>query len=574
MAESYFKSLMYGDMLNSPGYEVEFAVGLSYSLDLEALISVPISFGMLGDSEDFVKQSPACLLAAIRKSSDKIAVFCNPSSIKVPRDCRTVYSLLENSIFPVKQKGNFHPKLWAIQEVNKEGRRRIKLVVLSRNLTFDDSLDVVVTLTGDVTGSVRNKSKYMPVVNLLDWVAKFATQKKREKVRKLCDNICCIDKFAVDEPFDDYEFYAFNPAVNGLMNQEEVYDEMQGRDMIVFSPFIDEKTLNWLFEKANRKHLVTRRNNITQNVHDIMGLGNIFAVNESLIDDEETKVDLHAKMYFVSKGGNNNLYLGSANATHSAFNRNTELLLRLHYIPYKASFDKFKETMLGEEENQYVPIDTIFADECTRVLTDEEIAFGEAIRNIDHAKVVKTGDQYDTIVYFKKCGWNVHVSISPLQGLANKPSVEISAETKISGMLLKDLSEFYILTAGKDPKTQQRSVVKIRTEGIPEERDNAIFQSIVDTENKFINYVSILLSDHPQETLFNEKEQERLLGKKVLGKDSSATTSLYEEMLNTVSNDPDRLDIIKQDLDKFGDKVPESFKTMLDVFLEARKYVR
>ena len=565
---------MYGDMLNSPGYDVEFAVGLTYSLDLEALISVPISFGMLGDSEDFARQSPTCLLAAIRKSSDKIAVFCNPSSIKVPKDCRKVYSLLEKSVFPVKQKGSFHPKLWAIQEINKKGHRRIKLVVLSRNLTFDDSLDIVVSLTGDVTGTIRNKSKYMPVVNLLDWVAKFASPKKREMVRKLCENFRTVDKFFVDEPFDDYEFYAFNPAVNGLMNQEDIYDEMQGRDMIVFSPFIDEKTLNWLFEKASRKHLVTRRNNITQNVHNLMGSGNIFAVNESLIDDEETKVDLHAKMYFVSKGGNNNLYLGSANATHSAFNRNTELLLRLHYIPYKASFDKFKETMLGEEENQYVPVDTIFADNCTRVLTDEEIAFSEAIRNIDHAKVVKTGDQYDTIVYFKKSGWNVYVSISPLQGPANKPSIEVSAETKISGMLLKDLSEFYILTVGKDPKTQQRSVIKIHTEGIPEERDNAIFQSIVDTENKFINYVSILLSDHPQETLFNEKEQERLLGKKVLGKDSSATTSLYEEMLNAVSNDPDRLDIIKQDLDKFGDKVPKSFKTMLDVFLEARKYVR
>ncbi len=574
MADSYFKSLMYGDMLNSPGYEVEFAVGLTYSLDLETLISVPISFGMLGDSEDFAKQSPACLLAAIRKSSDKIAVFCNPSSIKVPRDCRTVYSLLENSIFPVKQKGNFHPKLWAIQEVNKEGCQRIKLVVLSRNLTFDDSLDIVVTLTGDVTGSVRNKSKYMPVVNLLDWVAKFASPKKREMVRKLCDSLCRVDKFVVDEPFDDYEFYAFNPAINGLMKQENVYDEMQGRDMIVFSPFIDEKTLKWLFEKANRKHLVTRRNNITQNVHDLMGLGNIFAVNENLIDDEEAKVDLHAKMYFVSKDGNNNLYLGSANATHNAFNRNTELLLRLHYMPYKASFDKFKETMLGEEENQYVPVDTIFADDCARELTAEEIAFGEAIRNIDHAKVVKTGDQYDTIVYFKKCEWDVDVFITPLQGPANKPYIEVSAETKISGMLLKDLSEFYILTAGKDPKTQQRSVVKIRTEGIPEERDNAIFQSIVDTENKFINYVSILLSDHPQEILFNEKEQERLLGNKVLGKDSSVTASLYEEMLNAVSNDPDRLDIIKQDLNKFGNKVPESFKTMLDVFLEARKYVR
>ena len=571
MAESYFKNLMYGDMLNSPGYEVEFAVGLTYSLDFDALISVPMSFGLLGDSEELLKQSPAYLLAAIRKSSDKMAVFCNQSSIKVPKECRTVYSLLENSIFPVKQRGNFHPKLWAIQEKDKNGHHRIKLVVLSRNLTFDDSLDIVVTLTGDVTGTVRNKQKYMSVVELIEWTAKFATPKKREKVRKLCDMIRCVDKFSVEEPFDDYEFYAFNDK---LLNQESVQDEMQGRDMIVFSPFVDEKSLSWLFAKANRKHLVTRRTFITSDVCELMGPGNIYAVNENLLDDEETSVDLHAKMYFVSKDGNNNLYLGSANATHSAFNRNTELLLRLHYMPYKCSFDKFKESMLGEEQKQYVPVDGVFADNNARKLTDEEIAFADAIRNIEGARIVKKENNYDTIVSFKKSEWNVEVSIKPLQGPANRSSLKVSAQITLSGMLLKDLSEFYIIIAGKDPKTQVRSVVKIRTEGIPEERDNAIFQSIVDTENKFINYVSFLLSDHPQEYIFCESEQEKLFHKTASGNDVPVTTTLYEDMLSAISNDSSRLDIVKQDLDKFGDKVPESFKALFDVFMESKKYLR
>lgn len=571
MANSYFKKLMYGDMLNSPGYEVEFAVGLTYSLDLDALISVPLSFGMLGDSEHLLKQSPAYLLAAIRKSSDKMAVFCNLGNIKVPKECRIVYSLLEDCIFTVKQRGNFHPKLWAILEKNKEGKRRIKLVVLSRNLTFDDSLDIVVTLTGDVTGSVKNRKKHMPVIDLLDWVAKSAPQRKRDKVRKLCEAMRFVDKFVVDEPFDDYEFYTFNDK---LMNQKNVQEEMQGRDMIVFSPFIDEMSLKWLFEKANRKHLVTRRNYVSENICQLMGPGNVFAVNESLIDDEETKIDLHAKMYFVSKDGNNNLYLGSANATNNAFNRNTELLLRLHYMPYKCSFDKFKETMLGDEENQYVPLDGSFSDDCSRSWTVEEIAFSKAVRNIDCAKVKKNGLLYDTEVYFKKCEWEIDVVIEPLQGAANKPKISISTKTVLPGMRLKDLSEFYIITAGKNSKSNVKAVVKIPTEGIPEERDSSIFQSIVDTENKFINYVSFLLSENPQEFLFNEEEQRKILGKSISNHDVPVTSTLYEDMLRSISNDSSHLDIIKQDLERFGDKVPDSFKRMFEVFLESRKYLR
>lgn len=571
MADSYFKSLMYGDMLNSPGYEVEFAVGLTYSLDFDALISVPISFGLLGDSENLIKQSPAYLLAAIRKSSDKMAVFCNVGNIKVPRENRIIYSLLEDGVFPVKQKGNFHPKLWVIQEVDKEGHHRIKIVVLSRNLTFDDSLDIVVSLTGDVTGSVKNRKKYMPVVDLLDWVAKSANPKKREKVRKLCEMMCYVNEFKVDDPFDDYEFYTFN---NKLMNQENVRDEMQGRDMIVFSPFIDEKTLSWLFAKANRKHLVTRRNYISENISNMMGKGNVFAVNENLIDDEEANIDLHAKMYFVSKDGSNNLYVGSANATNSAFNRNTELLLRLHYAPYKSSFDKFKETVLGDEESQYVPVDGIFTENAEPKFSDEEIAFGEAVRNIDKARVQKNGDVFDTIVTFKKWEWNVDVSIMPLQGPANKPCVDVSEKTVLPCMLLKDLSEFYVLIVGKNPKTQVRSVVKIPTEGIPKERDDYVFQSIVDTEGKFINYISFLLSENPQEYIFNEKELQKLVGSSATDRSTSVTSTLYEDMLRSISEDPSRLDIIKQDLDKFGDKVSESFRKMFDVFLESRRFLR
>ena len=42
------KDLLYSDLLQpSPGYEVRFAVGVTYSLSFEGLLSVPMAFGML-----------------------------------------------------------------------------------------------------------------------------------------------------------------------------------------------------------------------------------------------------------------------------------------------------------------------------------------------------------------------------------------------------------------------------------------------------------------------------------------------------------------------------------------------
>ena len=573
MAEELFKNLMYGDMLNSPGYEVEYAVGLTYSLDLDALISVPMSFGLLGESEEIVNKSPAYLLAAIRKSSDKMAVFCNAGNIKVPKESRVVYSLLENCIFQVKQKGSFHPKLWVVQEKNENGKRRIRLVVLSRNLTFDDSIDIVVSLTGDVSGSEHNRKPYMPVVNLLDWVAKFASKEKRDMVRKVCDSIRHVNKFIADAPFEEEcEFYTFNDK---LMSQADVMDVIQGTDAIIFSPFIEEKTLEWLFKKARRKILVTRRNFITQPVLDMVGKGNVYSVNEGLLDDEETSIDLHAKIYFISKDGYNDLYLGSANATYSAFNRNSELLLRLRFQKNASGYEKFRKAMLEDDDNQFVPVCTSFADDNSiggKPMEDKVLR--EVIRNIIGAKVKISGKMYDTVVSFKKCDWNMPVKIMTLQGVANRANVTITKETVIPGTALKDLSDFYVITVGSQVATQVRTIVKIDTEGIPPERDDVLFQSIVDTESKFINYISFLLTENPQEYIYNEEQQRKLLQRKGASRETPVVSSLYEDMLVAMTHHSDRLDVIEEDIDKFGDKVPESFRQMLEVFKESRKSLR
>ena len=152
--------LDYGGLLMPEiGYDVDFAVAFTYSLDLEALLGVPVSLGLLDDDMDTgLIENPFFLLEAIRKSSDKIAIFCNAGSIALPRNIRSVFALLENSVFEVNLSGmnSFHPKMWFIKYTNDEGASYIKLIVLSRNLTFDRSFDYEVEMTGQI--GIRNKA--------------------------------------------------------------------------------------------------------------------------------------------------------------------------------------------------------------------------------------------------------------------------------------------------------------------------------------------------------------------------------------------------------------------------------
>ena len=105
MAEKLLKEHLYGDLLApTPGYFTDFALGMTYCLSFEAMLTAHLAFGMLGEMDDNVIQSPHLLLEAITKSSEKVVVFCNKGGIAVPPTIRKVYSLMERNIFEVFDK--------------------------------------------------------------------------------------------------------------------------------------------------------------------------------------------------------------------------------------------------------------------------------------------------------------------------------------------------------------------------------------------------------------------------------------------------------------------------------------
>lgn len=70
-------------------------------------------------------------------------------------------ALLENSIFPVslERNANFHPKLWVIKYHSETEAAVIKVIVLSRNLTFDRSMDIAVEVTGTIGQETKEENR-------------------------------------------------------------------------------------------------------------------------------------------------------------------------------------------------------------------------------------------------------------------------------------------------------------------------------------------------------------------------------------------------------------------------------
>lgn len=218
MAQSLLQEHLYGDLLApTQGYHTDFAMGMTYSLGFDALMTAHLAFGMLGDMDEKDVQTPHLLLEAILKNSDKMVIFCNKGSIAVPPTIRKVYSLLEKNIFevfnPDNKTANFHPKMWLVREVNNDNSKDVllKLIVSSRNMAYSDNIDCIACMTGKVGNTQTKNEKHSVLTKFIEKVVSYSniSEEQSEKVLALAKEVERVEKFDVDKPFDDYDFYPY-----------------------------------------------------------------------------------------------------------------------------------------------------------------------------------------------------------------------------------------------------------------------------------------------------------------------------------------------------------------------------
>ena len=145
------------DLFRPPdGFHFKRAVATTYSLDLKALLAslLPLVLGEEPDASAL--KNPLMIWRALKGAAGRIAVFHEEGQIIDPRGVPDrLYALLEQMLVAVQLPDDggrsfpaFHPKTWAIEFQNDTGETQVRFCVLSRNLTFDRSWDLALSLDG------------------------------------------------------------------------------------------------------------------------------------------------------------------------------------------------------------------------------------------------------------------------------------------------------------------------------------------------------------------------------------------------------------------------------------------
>lgn len=585
--------LIYNELVTTTGYELDIAVGTTYSLDAEAYLAVALSFARLGEAraEDF--NNPLRLLEGLRQANKKIALFCNCGGLKPPVRKNALYAMLDQSVFEVADShdalANFHPKIWLIKEhsIGNRSQRQMKLIVLSRNLTLDNSLDIATTMTAPlgVKPSAAIRAKHEPLKLLLLKLAEKASPLKRKAIRRLAADIDTMGRFELADGYEDYDFLPLyfgellNPAV-------DFRAEIPAEKLAVVSPFIDFETLNWMISYRNlsEKILITRFDQVTPEIMRLFSDKNrsVWVPTDLLEQNDVQPMNLHAKMYFSwgPKSGGVHLWLGSANATTSGFYRNAEFLLRLTLRRGQNLYQKFVAEFCDPKKQMFRQLETVAAESVERSDNSLSIAVRRILLRPGNlsAVVTNTDNGYRISITARRTkGIDGEICFAPIQEPNNEAVLDgASRSCEIEVVDAARLSEFYIITV--TPHTEDiepiKITVKIPTEGIPADRDDRIFRSLLDTRDKFLNYIAMMITDTPLQ-LSDILQSAEGKGQDQAQAVHNQASGLYESLLRIAADNPARLVDISEVVGRLDAQVvPESFRQMAEVFKSTIKKLR
>lgn len=599
----------YSEILMPPeGYRLDKAVGTTYSLDLEALTAVSISLGLSEEADSKLMHNPISMLNALQKISDKILIFCEAGQIKVPAKPNALSILLEKMVVEValpkdRQLGRypaFHPKTWVLSYVNEVGDKKYRFVVLSRNLTFDRSWDISFAM--DSSSSVRQKEKTKPMIDFLEYLTgnvKSAMQdagKKRKLIRSLMSELQSVS-FSLDskEFGEDFQILPLGIGKNAYsMKEDALFCKNKNSanytfsELVVMSPFVSGSIISD-FNAAERggsgcrRTLITRRSELGKLKKTDIDNFSVYVLKDDIVDGEEAisdefaekqKQDIHAKIYLRRKNSDVDLYLGSMNASFAAVNKNVEMMLWLGTKSRYLNGQKFLEDIFCGKDEEKNPFERAEISEPEHDTENENHELLEQVIK-DLCRVKKSAvivpmeekvDRYRITVYFEGLEKNGNIYISPY---ASKQTKAINEQVEFTDLETLQLTEFYEVIA-KQGEAEIRRIIMIPTTGFPENRENAVVNSVVKDQNSFVEYIAFVLGDDYLASMLERKQ----IGESGFFRNShNVLPALYEKMLKTSVDEPERLRDIGYILRMVTDKeiIPDEFRSLYDTFCKTLK---
>ena len=534
MAKSYLDlstaKLDYRELLTPPeGYIVDYAVGTTYSLDLQALLTVPLAFGFITDLGDDIENiNKLYTLSAITETKKKFSIFCDAKNIKIPgkKQDPTFHKLLDDCVFTVnKVKASFHPKVWIISFKNIDSNKTkiIRVGILSRNLTFDNSFDVAAFVDGS-TSSVKNKN---PVLcSFLKFLQNSCpSNNHRKMIAKLITNVAKVKEFKCPTPFSNVKFHFFNKGEK-YFTPQSLRENVSG--LAIVSPFLSSSVVKEAFALSERKDGDFKRLLITmQSQYKAQMTG---FMDEEVLgfcgDDDDSNRDVHAKIIFQERKKElNRLFLGSLNLTYNAFYNNAEFMAEFEFEKGKkhASFEVFKELFSKKMFQNIKPINDS-VDEKKK----NEISFEEFFENIVENECSVLRNTRKVHLKFSKELKNFEIKIF---GLNDSAFQRIVKDCYLSYDSVKDICEFFVL---RDRNSKKEIVVKISLDKKPEKRDDELKNSLFEnSDDNMIEYLKMLLPRANAIKINGGRKKRKTKGP---GLKNVFEDGLYEKMLKMMRN--------------------------------------
>lgn len=592
------------------GYKLDKAIGTTYSLDLEALTAVAICLGLSEETDSKLMQNPISMLNALQKVSDKIILFCEAGQIKAPLKPTALSILLEKMVVEValpkdRQLGRypaFHPKTWVLSYVNKDGDKKYRFVVMSRNLTFDRSWDVSFSM--DSSRMVRQKKKTKPIINFLDFLSGSVSNnvkdagKKRTLIRNMQVELADVS-FSLDskEFGENFEILPLGIGKNAYQMSEDVLfstdrnsADSTFHELVVMSPFLSESVIAD-FNIAERglsdskRTLITRRSELSKLKEMDTDNFTIYVLKDEIVDGEDAisdvmtdkmKQDIHAKIYIRRKYADVDLYLGSMNASYSAINKNVEMMLWLGTKNKYLNGEKFlKDIFCGPADDVKNPFEKVTVMDAVQDIDgDNKNALEQKIKELCRAKRKATITEdnygkYKVTLEFPGVTSDKTIMVSPFN---SKQEHTLCEKIEFTELEILQLSEFYELTA-KEGEDEIHRIIMIPTIGFPEDRESAVVNSIVKDRASFVEYIAFVLGDDYLASMLEKKQ----IGESGIFQHSNdAMPVLYEKMLKTSVEEPERFRDIGYVLKMVTDKeiIPDEFRELYDTFCNTLKIRR
>jgi hypothetical protein len=558
----------YGNQLVPPdGYSLDRAIGTTYSLDLEALMVLPVALFYAQPLDGDPSQLRYDMLDSITKAAERITVYCQKAQIKVPKKYHYLTAYWEKGIEEVQMDHyaqSFHPKVWIIRYTHAELPPVYRVLVTSRNLTFARDWDIAFSADGVVQEEEVKQNR--PLIDFLKSVEKKGKTIIPENFYK------DLQKVKFEKDLGKFQKLRFHPiGIGGNDGKTYINPVSKAKwwdELLIVSPFADDTTLRSLSQISGRKkYLLSRKEELDSVSLDQLANYTCYQFSkrielsefhEGLGETEEGEMiqNLHAKLFVTQADEKVHWFLGSANCTGPAQDRNIELLVELRGQPSGNRVKDILNELTNPDKADGIALFEPY-DVANRIDVTAKKRIDLEIRKLKYdlmklqisgeALPIENGTAYDLRILIDATNLTLPSDFSiKLKPVCEEQKKAVPLEAgklndinQFTGFAETRLSPFLEFEIWHQQNRYCSFLLTMSIE-FPCNRLNKIFSSIIDSRDKFLKYLSFLLTGEETSVI-----DESPIKRNGTGKESEYSLfdqlPIYEKLLIASSRYPEKL---------------------------------